>query len=316
MLINRFQGIAGQARNDKLNIINLIFKQMKRIFFLMLTFFVLSATSMNAQVTIGSDQDPRDGAVLDLSQVSGKNLGLLLPHVSLEKTDEWQLSGSSEHGVGMLIYNINESLEGGPGLYVWNGTTWNPVKSTSGISASVPVTDFTVTPYHPEAVEIWEGVNQVFTVSNYLPTNAIYQAVIWDIVEGDDVIELNSTAIDCIVRGLQPGNAQLRVTSMDQKTSKTIHIIVKEVTITGFSLDKSTLSLLTSSSPGTITAGNFTESGGTAIGLTVNWSIIDGAYRQMPVQALLATLIPLLRVQMRVRLSFGRVSATLLKIVQ
>jgi hypothetical protein len=252
---------------------------MKRIFFLMLVLLIGVSASMNAQVTIGSDQDPRDGAVLDLSQVYEKNLGFLLPQVSLTNIDGWQLKGSSTNGIGMLVYNINEDVEGGngSGLYVWSGAAWNPVKAASGFSASVLVTDFTVDPYNSAGVEIWEGASQPFTVSEYYPPTATYQAVTWDIASGNGIIELlNPTVTGCTIRGLQPGNAQLRVTSMDQTISKTINIIVKEVTVTNFSLS-SPLSLLTGSASGTITAGSFIGTDGNPVtGVSVNWSVVDG----------------------------------------
>jgi hypothetical protein len=54
---------------------------MKKMMFLMLTLLIGSAASMNAQVTIGSDENPHSGAILDLQSA---NLGLKLPNVALD----------------------------------------------------------------------------------------------------------------------------------------------------------------------------------------------------------------------------------------
>jgi hypothetical protein len=67
---------------------------MKKKLFLMLALFVMSAVSMNAQVTIGSLSDPHSGAILDLSQDADHNKGFLLPHVSLDDVTNWGLPGN------------------------------------------------------------------------------------------------------------------------------------------------------------------------------------------------------------------------------
>jgi hypothetical protein len=66
----------------------LIYKQMKRIFFLMLTLLIMSTASMNAQVRIGGLDDPAQGAVLDLNPNNSSDnteykMGLALPRVYL-----------------------------------------------------------------------------------------------------------------------------------------------------------------------------------------------------------------------------------------
>jgi uncharacterized protein (TIGR02145 family) len=110
---------------------------MKKIFFLMLTFLIMNAASMNAQVTIGSDQDPHGGAVLDLSQTSGTT-GFLLPRVALTDVTQWApLGGTSANGTGMVVYNTNAIVTNGngAGIYVWSGNTYgwvslNPICSS------------------------------------------------------------------------------------------------------------------------------------------------------------------------------------------
>ncbi|MDR0680996.1 MAG: hypothetical protein LBG15_03975, partial [Dysgonamonadaceae bacterium] len=108
------------------NITKFLLNMKQKMIYLALMLFVLSAASMNAQVTIGSDQDPHEGAILDLSQSA--NLGLLLPRVFLENVTTWQLKGSTEKE-GMVIYNTNEDVDGGNGkdIYVWTRNSWKPI---------------------------------------------------------------------------------------------------------------------------------------------------------------------------------------------
>jgi uncharacterized protein (TIGR02145 family) len=103
----------------------------QKTFFLALTLFVLSAASVNAQVTIGSNQEPHGGAVLDLSKANGNSIGFLLPRISLENITVWQIGGEKAAGIGMMVYNINDKIVGGigSGIYIWNGSTWTPIKS-------------------------------------------------------------------------------------------------------------------------------------------------------------------------------------------
>jgi hypothetical protein len=48
-------------------------------------------TGLNAQVTIGSTEDPAPSAVLDLNTGGPGNLGFLLPRVALTSADDQQL---------------------------------------------------------------------------------------------------------------------------------------------------------------------------------------------------------------------------------
>ncbi|MDR0681487.1 MAG: hypothetical protein LBG15_06530 [Dysgonamonadaceae bacterium] len=107
--------------------------KMKKIAGILLAFCFLNVTNGRAQVNIGSSDDPHGGAVLDLSQVSDKNLGLLLPKVHLETSvSTWNLDGESDNGVGMIIFNTNPNISGGKGigLYVWDGSSWNLLRAS------------------------------------------------------------------------------------------------------------------------------------------------------------------------------------------
>jgi hypothetical protein len=102
---------------------------MKRMIFLMLTLSIWNAVNLNAQVLIGGNEgdEPHPGAILDLSPLEDKKLGLLLPNVSLSNdASAFQLGGENEDGAeatGMIVYNTSPSLDG-PGLYVWDGSEW------------------------------------------------------------------------------------------------------------------------------------------------------------------------------------------------
>ena len=97
---------------------------MKKRLSLLFACFIAGMMCVNAQVTIGTTNDPHAGAVLDLQST---NKGLLLPNVSLEKVSKFQLATDAEaaSGVGMMVYNTNADMEsGGVGVYVWDGAKW------------------------------------------------------------------------------------------------------------------------------------------------------------------------------------------------
>ncbi len=94
----------------------------KKIYFILAILFIC-AGSVKSQVTIGSQSDPHAGSVLDLSKVSGKNLGLLLPQVSLTSATNWSpVSGTKTEG--MVVYNTGSVLT--KGVYVWVVDSENP----------------------------------------------------------------------------------------------------------------------------------------------------------------------------------------------
>jgi uncharacterized protein (TIGR02145 family) len=103
----------------------------KKAIFWMLALVMMSAASVNAQVTIGSVEDPHGGAVLDLSKASGSSIGFLLPRIALTNVDTWQIGGDKAQGSGMLVYNTNSNVAGGDGIgiYIWNGSVWKQIKT-------------------------------------------------------------------------------------------------------------------------------------------------------------------------------------------
>ncbi|GHT72058.1 hypothetical protein AGMMS50239_41410 [Bacteroidia bacterium] len=105
------------------------------------------------QVTIGSLNPPRGGAILDLSQ-SGKKLGLALPAVHLNNDGDLQLEGGTKAEMeGTIVYNTNETLSGGKGLYVWTGQKWTAVSAST---TTVTGTNGTYRIYtYPDGVGTW-----------------------------------------------------------------------------------------------------------------------------------------------------------------
>lgn len=125
-----------------------------------ITFAILltGATSLNAQVTIGSGEKPAEGALLDLKQESktdgaaNSHKGLGLPRVKLtnkanlfpmfsddtdyrDNTEGKKEIEDSAH-TGLVVYNINTDFceEIYPGVQVWDGVKWNPL--TKGVFPS------------------------------------------------------------------------------------------------------------------------------------------------------------------------------------
>lgn len=108
-----------------------------------ISFWLYFSLCSYAQVTIGSDRRPVEGALLDIKENTNRGVnalkGLGLPRVTLTNinpttpnalassigsTGSWSLTDHT----GMLIYNVNEDLCATTpifeGLYVWNGKTW------------------------------------------------------------------------------------------------------------------------------------------------------------------------------------------------
>jgi hypothetical protein len=112
--------------------------------------------SVNAQVHIGDNANPHEGAILDLTNSS--NLGLKLPIVTLQNAEYLQVDGKPDTdqdltATGMTVYSKNKFALDGIGIYVWDGNLWN------GIATQGKVGDGTVFPvpvcsqgYIPDAV--------------------------------------------------------------------------------------------------------------------------------------------------------------------
>jgi hypothetical protein len=179
--------------------------QMKKMINLMLTLLIGSAVSANAQVNIGSENSPKPGAVLDLSQVSSHNLGLKLPVVS-------SLPTPSSDAKGLLVYSTTGAK--GAGLYAWTGTAWVAYQPAAAVGVSLPAgvvatTDFTIT-----------KSSGTLNVGSFIPSNTSYKGVTWSVVSGNIVLGTRTTT-SCVITS---GTGVVRATGIDGQHSEVIAI--------------------------------------------------------------------------------------------
>lgn len=100
----------------------------------------------NAQVTIGVDEAPAQGALLQLKTqknvigaLANSTKGLGLPRVQLVDIDDMtgllpsqdMIGTYKKDHEGLVVYSISEGCSGGhpfyPGIYVWNGVEWESI---------------------------------------------------------------------------------------------------------------------------------------------------------------------------------------------
>jgi hypothetical protein len=167
---------------------------MKKKFLAMLMLIILSAASMNAQVTIGTDANPHDGAILDLQSTTQ---GLLLPKVQLDDADEFQLAGDEMKAIGMMVYNIKAGVKNGygAGVYVWDGGHWNIVNRQGGTDETFNPNDYPITP--PANVTCGINGDPCFDVRESLVASSSYplsvtgatiSSTVWDIQDPKGVL--------------------------------------------------------------------------------------------------------------------------------
>jgi uncharacterized protein (TIGR02145 family) len=186
----------------------------QKLFFLMLTLIMLSVASVQAQVTIGTDEPPHSAAVLDLQSTA---LGFKLPTIELGDVSVFQLSGTTTNADGIMIYNSSEETTGGSGkgIYVWEGK-W--VFAGKSAPVEVPVTKITI---------LSEGNSMVVNSGSTLQLNAIIEpaapngpsnpTLAWTIVY-NPAATAGSATIDAAtgkITGVKPGAVTARATATD-----------------------------------------------------------------------------------------------------
>lgn len=113
---------------------------------------LLWASGVQAQVTIGSDEQPVKGALLDIKEqatasdnVTATTGGLVLPRVKLKDTTtlepfiskddlDWINHATTrikDLHTGLTVYNLATTPPFRPGVYVWNGRQWTPANAIS-----------------------------------------------------------------------------------------------------------------------------------------------------------------------------------------
>ncbi|WP_255489852.1 leucine-rich repeat domain-containing protein [Dysgonomonas sp. 25] len=101
---------------------------------------LFTAISLQAQVTMGSDEKPNAGALLDLKMNanSGANStkGLGLPKVELSDLSKLKIGTAPEitgadalNHTGLIVYNTKETMCFSKGLYVWDGEQWQALSN-------------------------------------------------------------------------------------------------------------------------------------------------------------------------------------------
>ncbi len=104
-------------------------------------------TTANAQMRVGGNMRPDDGAILDLNPTGGSGVsdrGILLPRVQLVATDNTAPLKNSQGGAlathpkGMYVYNVAAAGTGATavteGIYYNDGTQWVKVLASGNIS--------------------------------------------------------------------------------------------------------------------------------------------------------------------------------------
>ncbi|MDH6354176.1 hypothetical protein M2132_000498 [Dysgonomonas sp. PH5-45] len=146
-------------------------KQQTKLWLLLCLTFVLScASTLKAQVTIGSDDAPNTNAILDLKQTGTTTKGLLLPRVTLTSTTS--ASPMTAHVAGMTVYNLEPKGTGATqvyaGFYYNDGTKWVRLVPENTIFFYAPSI---VVPTETTASE-YNSATQTFTLDLY----SIYQS--------------------------------------------------------------------------------------------------------------------------------------------
>ncbi|NDV69581.1 FISUMP domain-containing protein [Dysgonomonas sp. 25] len=97
---------------------------------------IVTTSSLHAQVSIGSPEAPNKGALLDLKMDNQgmSTKGLAMPRVTLTDKDKlypmlangYAASEDAAH-TGLIVYHNDKCTMDGKGLYVWNGSEWQPL---------------------------------------------------------------------------------------------------------------------------------------------------------------------------------------------
>lgn len=119
---------------------------------------LLSVSGIRAQVTIGSDANPVNGALLELKQYDATtdnqtaDKGLLYPRVILtDKNELYPMYDPSDgdytnpakkadimkNHTGLTVYNVKENGDFQQGLHVWNGTAWRKISDKAILQPSI-----------------------------------------------------------------------------------------------------------------------------------------------------------------------------------
>jgi uncharacterized protein (TIGR02145 family) len=163
---------------------------------------------------------------LDLSDVSGNKLGLLYPNVSLLATTVFGLDGvpvdAEEQAAyllaarGMVVFNTNENVGQGEGIYLWNGREWSRMglvlADSDLVPPTYPLTGFTL----PSTLSYPAGIGGTVTASDWAPGNADYPSVKFTIDNKSTGASMYyASSSNCVVFGGVGDQITVRATSVD-----------------------------------------------------------------------------------------------------
>ena len=127
---------------------------------LLIVFFIMSHI-VQAQVTIGTEEEPDEEALLDLKENSNgtSTRGLLLPRVYLSGLD--LPDPLTEHRQGMLVYNLTEDSQASltEGIYFNNGYKWKNISVSTGEEGYKLKEAVTLNEYSGAAILAGQGSN-------------------------------------------------------------------------------------------------------------------------------------------------------------
>lgn len=208
---------------------------------------------INAQVTIGSEIEPAEGAILQIKQFEvtdaksdGKSTsqkGLLMPKVALQDLNMLEPTAvtSSENLLlhrGMVVYNttVNTTKELKEGVYIFDGVKWN--KQITDLPITATTEPWQVQGSPKPAISNLENIYQIGSVSigSQYPVPATYKLqvsgntnILGNVratgnasVEGDQAILNNQT-----IGGKQDISGELSVTGATTLNTTSINGVFK-----------------------------------------------------------------------------------------
>lgn len=116
---------------------------MKTICILSLLIGISFTISAIAQVTVGSEESPEKGALLDIktqksddNNVTSDKGSIVLPRIGLTNLSKlYPVLGDNApmERKGMIVYNVNTDVEANihPGIYEWTGTQWMNIENSA-----------------------------------------------------------------------------------------------------------------------------------------------------------------------------------------
>jgi len=138
---------------------------------------LLTHFQMNAQVTIGSDNEPLKGALLDLksqqpdnNNVTSDKGGLVLARVQLQSltslrpfVSDAQLGTEGKKHAGLIVYNLTKTTPFEEGLYLWDGTKWVMYKTANQLANITANNGLTKT---GDNIQLGGGLTKPTTITN------------------------------------------------------------------------------------------------------------------------------------------------------